>query len=189
VRDGDLAIRLMRDEPFDYRLLVRWRAEPHVHEWWDPDEPPPSFDEVVAQYGPRVRGDDPTTACIIEHRGRPIGYIQFYRWRAWPDAEEDLDVGADLDTFGLDIMIGEPSVVGSGLGARAVDVLCVYIEQHERPSWIAVTPEASNVRAHRAYEKAGFEKTRQVLELDTRDGQRVMSWLMERRREPIPSAP
>ena len=29
-REGDLAIRRMRDDPADYDLFVRWRNEPHV---------------------------------------------------------------------------------------------------------------------------------------------------------------
>src|SRR5512141_1541843 len=39
--DGDLAIRRLRDDDADYALLVRWRATPHVREWWDPDDPLP----------------------------------------------------------------------------------------------------------------------------------------------------
>ena len=36
-----------------------------------------------------------------------------------------------------------------------------------------------------AYEKAGFSKVRRVLDTDTRDGERVRCWLMERRGTPI----
>ena len=42
-REGDLAIRRLRDDDGDLALLVRWRAMPHVREWWDPDEPPPTL--------------------------------------------------------------------------------------------------------------------------------------------------
>lgn len=119
-RDGDLAIRTMNDTPDDYRLIARWRAEPHVHEWWDPDEPPPDPEEAAAQYGARARGEEPTTACIVELGGRPIGYLQFYRWLSWPEGSAELDVRADPDTFGIDLFIGDPDLVGIGLGTRLV---------------------------------------------------------------------
>jgi aminoglycoside 6'-N-acetyltransferase len=180
--DGTLTIRTMRDERPDYELLVRWRAQPHVHEFWDPDDPPPSYEEVVAQYGPRVRHEDPTTACIIELDDRPIGYVQFYRWLPWSQDEEALDVRADPDTFGLDIHVGEPDLIDRGLGSRAVDLLCRYLEDTQRASWVALTTEITNLRAQRAYEKAGFVKVRRVLDTDTRGGERVTCWLMERRR-------
>ena len=179
--DGDLVIRAMRDEPEDYRLLVRWRAEPHVREWWDPDDPVPTFDEVIEHYGPRVLGQDKTTACIIEVDGRPAGYLQFYRWLPSLDDEQAIDIGADTNTYGIDIHIGEPDLLDQGIGSRAVDLVCQHLETDLGASWIALTTEVANHRAQRAYEKVGFVKVRQVLDTDTRDGVRTVCWLMERR--------
>ena len=178
--EGDLAIRAMQDDPDDYLLLVRWRAEPHVHDWWDPDDPAPTYGEIVEAYAPSVRGEEKTTACIIEVGGWPAGFLQFYRW--WPSlaADPSLDIGADADTFGLDIHIGEPDLLNRGIGSRAVDLLCRHLEDDLGASWIALTTEVTNHRAQRAYEKVGFVKVRQVLDTDTRDGVRVVCWLMER---------
>lgn len=181
--DGDLVIREMRDDPDDYRLLVRWRAEPHVHEWWDPDDPAPTLAEVIDHYGPRVRGEDETTACIIEVDDRPAGYLQFYRWLPYLVEEPTIDIGADVDTYGIDIHIGEPDLIDHGIGSRAVALVCRHLEADLGASWIALTTEVANHRAQRAYEKAGFIKARQVLDTDTRDGVRAVCWLMERRRE------
>ena len=180
--EGDLVVREMRDEPEDYGLLVRWRAEPHVHEWWDPDDPAPTFTEVLEHYGPRVRGEDKTTACIVEVDGRAAGYLQFYRWLPYLEEEPAIDVRADTDTFGIDIHIGEPDLIDQGFGSRAVDLVCRHLEADLGASWIALTTEVTNHRAQRAYEKVGFVKIRQVLDTDTRDGVRTVCWLMERRR-------
>ena len=181
IRDGDLTIRPMRDVVEDYLLLVRWRAEPPVHEWWDPDDPAPTLEEVIAQNGPAVRGEEPTTSCIVELDDRPCGYLQFYRWLPYTVDEPAIDVRADADTFGIDIHIGEPDLVGHGLGTRAIELVCLYLERDLGASWIALTTEVANHRAQRAYEKAGFTKVRQVLDTDTRDGHRAVCWLMERR--------
>jgi aminoglycoside 6'-N-acetyltransferase len=180
--DGDLRIREMRDEPAEYGLISKWRSQPHVHEWWDPDDPPPTPDVAAEQYGARVRGEEPTTACIVELDGRPIGYLQFYRWRSWPDDEAEIDLQADPNTFGIDLFIGEPDLIGRGIGTRIVDLICDHLETSLGASSVALTTEITNERAQRAYEKAGFRRIRCVLDTDTRNGQRVVCWLMERRR-------
>src|SRR5262245_11757207 len=123
VTDGDLTVRTMRPDDEDYRLIVRWRAQPHVHEWWDPDDPPPDLDSVRADYGPRASGRDATTACVIELAGAPVGYLQFYRWLGWPEEAQALEVDADEDTFGIDLFIGEPELIGVGLGTRVVSLV------------------------------------------------------------------
>ena len=182
--DGDLAIRTMRDEDADYGLLVRWRAQPHVHEWWEPDNPAPDLETVRAHYGPRTRPEDPTTACIIELGGIPMGYLQFYRWLGWPEEAAAVEIEPDEDTFGIDLFIGEPAQIGRGLGTRAVSLICDHLERDLGATAVALTTESTNVRAQRAYEKAGFRKVREVLDTDTRDGQRIPSWLMVRPQTP-----
>jgi aminoglycoside 6'-N-acetyltransferase len=182
--DGDLTLRAMRDDGADFGLLVRWRALPHVHEWWEPDHPAPDLDEVRAFYGPRSRAEDPTTSCIIELDGTPIGYLQFYRWLAWPEEAEALEVGADADTFGIDLFIGEPDLIGRGVGTLVVSLICDHLERDHGATSVALTTETTNLRAQRAYEHAGFEKVREVLDTDTREGRRMRCWLMVRRRTP-----
>jgi len=182
--DGDLTVRAMRDDDDDYEPIVRWRSRPHVHEWWEPDHPAPDLEEVRAFYGPRTRAEDPTTSCIIELEGTPIGYLQFYRWLAWPEEAEMLEVDADEDTFGIDLFIGEAGLIGRGVGTRVVSLICDHLERDHGASSVALTTETTNVRAQRAYEHAGFEKVREVLDTDTRGGRRMRCWLMVRRRTP-----
>jgi aminoglycoside 6'-N-acetyltransferase len=181
IREGDLTIRAMRDDVQDYLPLVRWRAEPHVHEWWDPDDPAPTLEEVIEHYGPAVRGEEPTTACIVELDDRAAGYLQYYRWLPYTQDEPAIDIRPDADTFGLDIHIGEPDLIDRGLGTRVIELICGHLERDLGASWIALTTEVENHRAQRAYEKAGFRKVRQVLDTDTRDGRHAVCWLMERR--------
>ncbi len=182
LRDGDLSIRLMRDDPQDYELLVRWRAQPHVHAWWDPDEPPPTYDTVVEWHGPRAQAEEATTSCIIQLGERPIGYVQYFPWA--PFAEDARAMGFEVDerAFGIDIFIGESDLLDRGIGTRAVELMCRHLEDELEASGVALTTETSNHRAQRAYEKAGFVKVKEVLELDTRDGERVPAWLMQRER-------
>jgi aminoglycoside 6'-N-acetyltransferase len=188
VREQDLAIRRMRDDPSDYGLMVRWRNAPHVREWWDPDEPLLTIETVRQAYRPKTEPSPLTTACIVELAGRPVGYVQFYRWSSWAKDARQMNVDFDEDTFGLDIFIGEPELVGTGIGSRTMDLACRYLFSERGASAVSLTTEVANLRAQRAYEKAGFKKIRRILELDTRNGERVTAWLMTRTREFDPAA-
>lgn len=179
-RDGDLAIRRMRDDRDDYELVLRWRNEPHVAEWWDTDdEPAPiTLDHVVKKYGPRVEDGSRVTGCIITVGDRPIGYLQFYPWSA--EADEAREVGvADVDgAYGLDIFIGEPGMIDRGVGSRAVALLARHLFEELDAASVALLTSIDNARAQRAYEKAGLRKVKRTLDTDVVNGQRVVSWLM-----------
>ena len=180
-RDGDLALRRLRDDPADYALIVRWRAMPHVHEWWDPDDPAPDLDEVVRDYRPTTDPGHATVGCVIERRGRPIGYLQFYRWADWipdPDGGESMEVPLEDDPWGLDIYVGEPDEVGKGLGSRAVGLACRHLHRVHGARTVMLTTDVANLRAQAAYRQAGFRTVGRVLDTDTRDGERVWAWLM-----------
>lgn len=179
-RDGDLVIRPMRDELDDYRRMVRWRNQPHVREWWDFDEPDLTLEAALSEYGPDVRGDGATTACVIELGSRPIGYLQFYAWAAYSaEAGPEYDVP---DAWGLDLFIGEPDLVGRGIGSAAVDLVCRYLFDERGASSVMLAAAVENAVALRAYEKAGFKRTRRILDTDTKGGQRIECWLMVRER-------
>ncbi len=81
-------------------------------------------------------------------------------------------------SYGLDIFIGEPDMVGRGLGSRAVALVADTCSHAEGATSVALLTPVGNDRAHRAYEKAGFRKVRQTLDTDVVDGERRMSWLM-----------
>jgi aminoglycoside 6'-N-acetyltransferase len=181
--DADLAIRRMRDHPDDYALIVAWRNNPHVREWWDPDEQPMTMSGAIEQLGPQTRGDDPTTPCIIEHDGVPVGYIEFYPW----DAEEPYlaEIGLSLPkgSWGLDIFIGESGLVSKGIGSRTVRLISDTLFAERGATAVALIMEAGNGRAQAAYTRAGMRVSGEpFLDTDMRDGQRVESILMIRDR-------
>ncbi|HYX79649.1 MAG TPA: GNAT family N-acetyltransferase [Actinomycetota bacterium] len=175
--EGDLRIRRMRDEDADHERMVRWRNARHVREWWDPDEPPLTLEESRRHYGPRT-GGGPEVACIVELKGRPIGYVQFYPWEEEPEAIEAIGLPTIPEAWGLDIFIGEPDLLDRGIGTRTVGLLCGSLFRDRGASAIMIVSAADNARALRAYEKAGFLRKARVLDTDTRGGERVESWLL-----------
>ena len=185
IRDGHLAIRRMRDHPIDYSLVARWRAEPHVAEWWDTDDAGGAA--LTERYRPRTEVSSPTVAGIITLEGRPVGYLQFYPWDDHPDEMATMGLAADENTFGLDILIGEPDLIDRGVGSAAVALLCRYLFDERGAAAVALTTAEANLRAQRAYEKAGMRKVARVLDTDTVNGERVPSWLMVVDRRGLPS--
>ncbi|HEY8191897.1 MAG TPA: GNAT family N-acetyltransferase, partial [Alphaproteobacteria bacterium] len=137
-------------EEADVPLLNKWLSMPHVSEYWQESE---NIEELKAKFpaGLQGRGIAPFIVLID---GQPAGYIQYYEadkigggW--WPD------MGSG--TFGIDQFIGEPDMVGKGLGSLIIKTMCDYIFTHMKASAIIADPAPNNRRAIRAYEKSGFE--------------------------------
>jgi aminoglycoside 6'-N-acetyltransferase len=180
--DDDLVIRRMRDGVDDYQRIVTWRTEPHVREWWDPDDPPPTLAGVRAELRPSIGGSDPTTVCVIEMAGRPAGYLQFYPWDAEQPYLEDVGLTLPEGAWGLDIFIGDPTMVNQGIGSRAVRLISDHLFAEAGATAVALATEAGNSRAQAAYARAGMRPVERFRDTDLRDGQRVESILMIRDR-------
>jgi aminoglycoside 6'-N-acetyltransferase len=136
----------------DLELMHRWLSAPHVREWWNDAR---TAAEIRAKYARRIAGAEPVRCYTIELGGRPIGYIQTYRICDYPDYNRH--VGARQDCAGIDLFIGEPEMIGRGIGTHAVaEFLRSIVFADAAIGSCAIGPELGNRRAIRAYEKAGF---------------------------------
>jgi len=129
----------------DLPLLNRWLRTPEVVRWWgDPDE------QLEL-----LRGDlqEPRMVmrivCFAEH---PFAYAQDYDVHSWPQPHF---AGLPVGTRAIDAFIGEPEMLGRGHGARFLRLLAERLLSEGAPV-VAIDPDVSNLRARRAYEKAGF---------------------------------
>jgi aminoglycoside 6'-N-acetyltransferase len=144
----------------DLPMLRHWLEEPHVAKWWgDPDE----------QFA-LVRSDLDESAMeqfIVAIGDRPFGYLQCYDPTAWPDN----GFGAQpLGTRGMDQFIGEPDMIGRGHGSAFIRDFLTRLIKSGTPR-VVTDPDPANLRAVRAYEKAGFESAGLV---DTPDGRALL---------------
>ncbi|MEQ1940922.1 GNAT family N-acetyltransferase [Mesorhizobium sp. VNQ89] len=130
----------------DLPLLSAWLAEPHVAEWWD--EGP---DAAIAEIRQAMDSDD-TEPLIVELDGRPIAYLQSYD----PHLEDGHPYqDQPFGTLGIDISIGPPDFVGVGHGSAIVSQFVDLLFEEGCPR-VVIDPNPDNLRAIRAYEKAGF---------------------------------
>lgn len=139
--------------PADLPLIGRWLALPRVREWWgDPQE----------QYT-LVSGDLDEPAMdqyIALNAGSP--FAQCYDLTEWNSGFGPQPQG----TRGIDLFIGAPDMIARGHGSVLIRAFADDRLQKGAPRMVT-DPDPANIRAVRAYQKAGFEQDRMV---DTPDG-------------------
>lgn len=99
----------------DFPLLQQWLSASHVDAWWHERL---DLAGVEAKYAPRIDGAEPTHVFILQHAGRPVGWIQWYLWSDYPEHALQLNTGPA--SAGIDLAIGEYDMTGLGLGPAAV---------------------------------------------------------------------
>ena len=132
--------------PDDLQMIAGWLAEPHVAKWWDdPDEHIAAIREHIDSIS--------VEPLIIELDGRPIGYLQSYD----PHLEDDHPYqDQPFGTLGIDLSIGVPDLVGIGHGSAIVRQFVEELFAEGTPR-VIIDPDPANLRAIRAYERAGFK--------------------------------
>jgi aminoglycoside 6'-N-acetyltransferase len=144
----------------DLPLLRRWLQTPEVARWWgDPDEQAAVLEQDLDE--PRI------VMRIVAFRGRPFAYAQDYDVHAWPQTHlTHLPPGSRA----IDAFIGEPGMVGVGHGSAFLRLLAERLRAEGAPV-VAIDPDPENVRARRAYSRAGFSGATVV---DTAEGPAVL---------------
>ncbi|MWB76924.1 GNAT family N-acetyltransferase [Pseudooceanicola sp. 216_PA32_1] len=157
----------------DLPLLHGWMQRPHWREWWgDPDE-------ELAHVRDMVEGRDSTEPYLIDMDGTPEGYIQMWhiadnRVEPWlTQAPWLLDLPDDA--VGIDLSLADPSRLSRGTGTA---VLTRFVADLRKRGFgcIIIDPDPANLRAVRAYTKAGF---RPVPALEGRTGDSLVMRHME----------
>jgi aminoglycoside 6'-N-acetyltransferase len=129
----------------DLPMLRTWLATPQVVRWWgDPAEQYALLEDDL--------GNPLMVMRIVACEGRPFAYVQNYDVHTWPQAHfAHLPEGAR----GIDAFIGVPEMIGQGHGAAFLRQRAMQLIAEGAPL-VAIDPDAANLRARRAYAKAGF---------------------------------
>jgi aminoglycoside 6'-N-acetyltransferase len=143
----------------DLPAIFTWLNQPHVAKGYA--EPPATFAEVAAKYGPRTEAGNAVRAFVVEVDGRDAGYVQTYAIEDFPDHAEML--GAERGTFGVDIFLCAAAPIRQGLGPRVIRRFVdeIVFREHGAVACV-VDPAESNRPSVRAFEKAGFARWKRV---------------------------
>jgi RimJ/RimL family protein N-acetyltransferase len=139
--------------PAHYPLLKQWLNEPHMREWWgDPDE-------ELGFIRDMVEGRDTTRPFLIAVDGSPVGYIQYWfighhQNETWI-ADNPWLAELPAEAVGVDLSIGYAERLSKGIGSAALSAFVARLVSDGFQT-IIIDPDPANIRAVRAYEKAGF---------------------------------
>jgi len=130
----------------DLDLLQYWDTKQHVIDC-DPDD---DWDwEKELNRNPEWRKQ-----LIAEIDGEPIGFIQIID----PLLEESHYWGAvEPNKRAIDIWIGEEQNLNKGYGTKMMKLAIEKCFENELVNGILIDPLKSNTKAHRFYERLGFE--------------------------------
>lgn len=142
----NVAMNLRAATPADLELLRRWDEQTHViasdpnDDWaW----------EVELGRSPEWREQ-----LIAEADGRPVGFIQIID----PEREDSHYWGdVPVNLRAIDLWIGDAGDLGKGYGTSMMDLALARCFAERSVTAVIIDPLASNTRAHRFYERLGFE--------------------------------
>lgn len=152
-----IAIRKLEDCPADFELLAKWLSDPAVLTYYEGQDNAFDRAKVEKKFGPRARGEEPVTSCIVEAGEQAIGYCQFYRID--PEGYNTrgrIAFSPFTAPHGIDLFIGETGKWNKGFGSLIVQELLTYLFNTEHADVVFIDPQTWNTRAIRCYEKCGF---------------------------------
>jgi aminoglycoside 6'-N-acetyltransferase len=146
IRGERTLLRPATDDDLD--LFVGWLADPEVYRWWEGR--PLSREEVADVYTGRKRPE--VEPFVIEADGVPVGYLQI-----WQGTER---------SGGIDMFL-VPGARGRGLGPDAARAASSFLLDQRGWTEVTVDPVVDNLRAIRAFERAGFSPKSEELDEET----------------------
>ncbi|MFJ7326071.1 GNAT family N-acetyltransferase [Streptomyces cyaneofuscatus] len=142
----------------DFPLLISWLEQPHVARWWNHET---SVEAVRRDFGPAVRGEEPSEELLAHLDGTPMGLLQRCGLADYPEYLVEIAALVDVPAgaMTIDYLIGEPQLVGRGLGPRMIRSAVQAIwDEHPGAPCVLVPVSAANRASWRALEKAGMRR-------------------------------
>ena len=145
----------------DIPLLHDWLNRAHLRRFYQKE--PISLAAVADEYGPAIRGEEPSHLHLALLGDRPFGYLQCYRNLDYPDYAREIGL---QDGASIDLYMGEQSLLGQGWGKRMerAYVLERVFPLYPREQHCYVLHERGNAAALACSLAAGFQPLRDVVE-------------------------
>lgn len=145
----------------DCPLLTCWLAQPLVRRFYQKE--PITLEEVEAEYGPTIRGEEPSLSHLALSGSAPFAYLQCYAIMAYPAYARTIGVDHGVS---IDLYIGDPGFVGRGFG-RAM--LAGYLGRVAFPAYpnedlAYIAHEPDNLAALGCSRAVGFRPLRRIVE-------------------------
>ncbi|MES0883326.1 GNAT family N-acetyltransferase [Roseibium sp. SCP14] len=148
----------------DLPLLSEWLARPHWREWWGDPETELGYIKDM------IEGRDTTRPFIFQLNGTDKGYIQVWFVKDQQDSDWIREYPwlelLPRNAVGVDLSLADQDELSKGIGT---EVLRAFVRKLRREGYdrILIDPDPENLRAVKAYRKAGF---REIADLMGRTG-------------------
>lgn len=170
-----IALRPMTERDWD--PLLRWNNDPDVLYFTEGDDiTSRTLEEVQAIY----RSVSQQAFCFtIEFQDQPIGDA----WLQRMNLPRILDRYPDADCRRIDLMIGEKSLWGHGLGGDVIRLLTNFAFDHEHADLVfAVDIAGDNPRSQKAFQKVGYELIGEIPQPSGSKAQSTLDFALSRQR-------
>jgi RimJ/RimL family protein N-acetyltransferase len=127
----------------DIPLVHSWLRGRHVSEFWKDDQVTLDLEAFRKKFTGRITSEKADPYLVIL-QGKPIGFIQSFFMGD--------------KTFGIEQFIGVEEFVNKGLGSMFVKEFTDELLLNKNITRIITDPSVLDIRAQKAYEKAGFKK-------------------------------
>lgn len=135
-----------------FKILFQWLQAPHVQEWWDSET---NWDAFEKRHDGMIA--HPMAFPHIVYKDKtPIGYINYW----FVEEDPDFKLHFPSNTVGTDQFIGVPELIGKGIGTEFIRQFTDALLLKPNIGLVITDPDPQNINAIRAYEKAGFKKTK-----------------------------
>lgn len=136
----------------DLPHIERWLRADHVRSaWGDPDANNKLVRDAPAKGNWRA---------IIEADGRAVGLVLWQH-----PTRRELDMAGLFDipemAIDIDIMIGEQTAVGRGIGPAAIGLVAEAVLSNPAVPFVMACARLDNLASRRAFAKAGFQEDRE----------------------------
>jgi len=152
-------VALRRPRPDDLAAVVRWYRDPEIARLTRYQTRPMSQSEIERFFQVRMLAADALAYTIVElPQWRQIGFTTF--------SSLDPDNGSVM----FHITVGEHDAWGRGLGTETTSLMLSHAFERLALHRVGLTVFSYNMRAIRAYEKAGFRIEGRLRDAIVRDG-------------------
>lgn len=130
----------------DLPRMREWLERPHVRAAFG--EPREWLDEIAANFE-----SDWIEHFVAELEGAPAGFAQHYDTQRAPPGEWS---SQPPGTRGLDFFLGEPRLLGRGIGIVLLAQFADFVEHTTGARRLIVDPDPTNTASLRCAERCGF---------------------------------
>lgn len=160
----NLSIEPLSSEHFS--KMHKWFNHPHVQQFYSLKSW--TEEETNKKLTPYLNSTSSIKGFIVLMNNNPIAYLQYcaLAYNPWPD--QDFSDEVVLNGVGIDFLIGEPDLVGQGLGSNIIEYFLKEIIWPHYQYCIA-DPDIKNIASIKTLEKCDFVIHKKIKTTDTLD--------------------